>query len=110
MTWHKVAGVKTLEQAKSASAKVGDHIVYLAKRDGKLYAMDGVCSHAKCILDDIDEKTLKTKCRFHGAEFDITNGTMLVPPSIAPDMDKSKFGLKTFPVRENGMFVEVDVD
>ena len=110
MTWRKVVGAKTLENARSASVKVGERVIYVAKVKGKLFAMDGVCTHAKCILDDLDEEGLRSKCRFHGAEFNITNGNMVVPPSISPNVEKSKLGLNIYPIREEGLFVEIDVD
>lgn len=109
MSWHKTISAKALEKAKGASVKVGDEVVFISKVNGSLYAMDGVCSHAKCILGGLDADGKKVRCYCHDAEFDLTNGKMIAPPFVAPNAPLDKLGLKTIPIREENGFIEVDL-
>lgn len=109
MVWKKTISLKALEGAGSTSVKVGEHIIYMAHSDGKLYAMDGVCSHAKCILGTFNKENSTVKCWCHHAVFDIKDGKMIEPPFVAKNAPMEKLGLKTFEIRESGGFVEVDV-
>lgn len=72
--------------------------------------MDAVCSHARCILGELDKNALTVKCPCHHAVFDLNTGKMLEPPYVAPDAPKEKLGLKLIPVRENNGWIEVDVE
>lgn len=109
MVWKKTISYKAIEAAGSASVRVGGNVVFIAHRGGKLYAMDGVCSHARCILGRFDSEKLTTKCECHHAVFEVETGKMIEPPYVAKEAPMEKLGLKTFDVRETGGFVEVDV-
>lgn len=109
MVWHKTVSAKALDKAKFASVKVGDEVVFISKTNGKLYAMSGVCSHAKCILGDLNEETLKVKCKCHDAVFELESGKMVEPPFVAPNAPMDKLGLPTYQIREENGFIEVDL-
>ncbi len=109
MSWHKTISAKALDKAGGASVKVGDEIVYISKASGKLYAIDGVCSHAKCILGELSQSVGKVRCFCHDAEFDLASGKMITPPFVAPNAPLHKLGLRTHPIREEGGFIEVDL-
>lgn len=110
MTWQKVVGVKAIENAGGhLSAKVGDNIIFFTKNKEGLQAMNAVCSHAKCILGEYDEEKNQVKCPCHHAVFDLGNGNMIKPPSVAPNSPMEKLGLKKFNVRENQGFIEVEI-
>lgn len=109
MVWKRTISAKALEKAKSAAVKVEDKVVFIANIKGVLYAMDAVCSHARCILGQLDEEKLTVKCCCHHALFDLRSGQMLEPPYVAPDAPKEKLGLKTYQIRDNGGWIEVDI-
>ncbi len=109
MVWHKTISAKALEKAGGASVKVGDGVVYISKVKGKLYAINGVCSHAKCILGDLEPEELKVRCYCHDAKFELGTGKMVAPPFVAPNAPMDKLGLATYPIREENEFIEVDL-
>ncbi len=109
MVWKKTISAKALEKAGNASVKVGEHVVFISNVGGTLYAMNGVCSHFRCILGELNSEDLKVKCGCHGAVFELETGNMVKPPFVAPDMKMEKMGLDTFPVREENGFIEVEL-
>ncbi|MCL4337745.1 MAG: Rieske (2Fe-2S) protein [Candidatus Thermoplasmatota archaeon] len=109
MVWHKTISVKALEKAGGASVKLGEEVVFLSKVNGKLYAMNGVCSHAKCILGDLEPSELKVRCLCHDAKFELDTGKMVAPPFVAPNAPMEKLGLKTYSIKEENGFIEVDL-
>lgn len=109
MTWRKTITAKALEKAKGASVQVGENVVYISNIEGKLYAINGVCSHAKCILGEPKVQDRKVRCFCHDAEFDVTSGKMTAPPYVAPNAPMDKLGLSTYPIREENGFIEVDL-
>lgn len=109
MVWKRTISAKALEGAGHASVKVGEEVIFIAAVDGALHAIDAVCSHAKCVLGDFDKSSLQVKCPCHHAVFDLKSGEMLVPPFVAPNAPKEKLGLKTYGIRSNEGFIEVEI-
>ncbi|MEM1598308.1 MAG: sulredoxin [Pyrobaculum sp.] len=112
--WRRTISAAALEKAKAAAVKIDykegeSKVVFIAWVGGRLYAVDAVCTHAKCILGQLDESTLTVKCPCHHAVFDLKTGAMLEPPYVAPNAPKERLGLRTYPVRINEGWVEVDV-
>ena len=69
--------------------------------DGKFYATDGLCTHGNAHLaDGLVEGTI-IECAKHNGRFDIRDGSPQRLPVCV--------GLKTFPVRENGGKLLVDL-
>jgi nitrite reductase/ring-hydroxylating ferredoxin subunit len=109
MSWNKVVGVKALENAGGEiSVKVGEDIIFIVKKESTYYGINAICSHAKCVLihSDLDKEQIKCPC--HNAVFEIKTGKMLQPPFVAPNAPKEKMGLRTFSVREQNGFIEVE--
>lgn len=109
MVWHKTISAKALEKAGGASVKVGDEVVFISKVSGKLYAINGVCSHAKCILGHLEPDELKVKCFCHDAKFELDTGRMVTPPFVAPNAPMDKLALSTYQIKEENGFIEVDL-
>ncbi len=110
MAWQKVVGLKALENGGNhITAKVGENVILFVKTEKGLEAMDGVCSHAKCILGEYDSSKNEVKCPCHNAVFNLENGHMVNPPFVAPNSPMDKLGLRKFNVRENNGFIEVEV-
>ncbi len=109
MVWHKTVSAKALEKTGGVSIKVAGEIIFATKMNGKFYAMNGVCSHAKCVLGHAEKDGLKVKCPCHDAEFELETGKMVTPPSVAPNAPMDKLGLKTYPIKEENGFIEIDL-
>ncbi|MEM0140161.1 MAG: sulredoxin [Ferroplasma sp.] len=110
MAWRKILGVKALENAGNhLSVKISDsEIVFITKQNGKIYGIDGICSHLHCILGNMTEDNNKVRCPCHNAEFELETGKMVRPPFIAPDTPMEKYTLKTYNLREAGNFIEIE--
>lgn len=109
MVWRKTISLKALEGAGSTSVQIGEKVIFIASSKGKLHAMDGVCSHAKCILGTLQQENLTVKCWCHDAVFELESGKMIEPPYVAKNAPMEKLGLTTYDIRETGGFVEVDI-
>lgn len=107
--WRRTISAAALEKAGYAAIKVEDKVVFVAKVGDRLYGIDAVCSHARCILGHLDAERLTVRCPCHHAVFDLRTGAMLEPPYVAPNAPKDRLGLKVYQVRDNGGWIEVDV-
>jgi len=78
--------------------------VAVCNADGKLYAVEDVCTHDGGPLGEGVLEGCAIECPRHGAQFDIRTGEVLRAPAYLP--------IRTFPVRaENGqILVEIDQD
>ncbi|MGP6220082.1 Rieske 2Fe-2S domain-containing protein [Caldiplasma sukawensis] len=109
MTWHKIVGIKAVENAGGhVSVKVGDNVIFIVKDKDGLHAIDGVCTHARCILGEYNEDSKEVKCPCHSAVFDLKTGKMLKPPTVAPNTPLEKNVLKHYGIRESNGFVELE--
>jgi nitrite reductase/ring-hydroxylating ferredoxin subunit len=76
--------------------------IAVANVDGRLFAMDEMCTHEQCSL--VEEGTLEgpvVTCGCHGAQFDVRTGEVLAPPALEP--------LRVYPLRmeQDDIVVEV---
>jgi nitrite reductase/ring-hydroxylating ferredoxin subunit len=80
----------------------GGRQIVLARVGGRLFALDGECSHQFADLDrgTLDGETLV--CPIHWSRFDLQTGAALGPPATRP--------LTTYPVTAGGDAVEVGGD
>jgi 3-phenylpropionate/trans-cinnamate dioxygenase ferredoxin subunit len=78
--------------------------VAVCNADGKLYAVEDVCTHDGGPLGEGILEGCAIECPRHGAQFDIRTGEVLRAPAYLP--------IRTFPARaENGAIqVEIDTD
>lgn len=110
MAWRRLFSQKALESAGgSVAVKVDDKVVFVAAVGDRIYALEGACTYARCVLGALDRERLTVRCFCHGALFDLKTGAMLEPPTVSPNAPKEKMGLKTFEARLNGGWVEVDI-
>jgi nitrite reductase/ring-hydroxylating ferredoxin subunit len=79
--------------AKAADIRPGDLVavdvagtrIALANVQGRFYAIGDTCTHEQCSLagDGTLDGHIVT-CGCHGAQFDVTDGTVLAPPAPEP--------------------------
>ncbi|HXP93640.1 MAG TPA: non-heme iron oxygenase ferredoxin subunit [Candidatus Binatia bacterium] len=75
--------------------------VLLCNVEGRIYAVEDVCTHDGAPLDqgELDGKCIV--CPRHGATFDVTTGAALTLPAVLP--------VTTYPVRieDDGIYVDL---
>lgn len=82
VTIGKTADIKPGELALF---EVAGRRIAVANADGRFFAIDDTCTHEQCSL--AEEGTLEGTvviCGCHGAQFDVTTGTVLAPPAPEP--------------------------
>ena len=76
--------------------------IAVANVDGRLFAIDEMCTHEQCSL--VEEGTLEgpvVTCGCHGAQFDVRTGEVLAPPALER--------LRVYPLRMEQDDVVVEV-
>lgn len=95
----KVGKAAHLPEGEAVAFEIGDLRVCVAHVGGKLYAMDGYCTHAGAPMGVLEGKRLV--CPFHGGEFDAETGQATRPPA--------RDELTMYAVRVNGEDLEVEL-
>ena len=87
----------------SMQAKVldGREIVICHTREGGVFALDNVCTHAHARMCEGRLRATRLVCPLHGASFDVRDGRVLGPPATVP--------LPTYPVRVVDGMIEVSL-
>jgi nitrite reductase/ring-hydroxylating ferredoxin subunit len=78
--------------------------VVLCNVDGRIYAVEDVCTHDGGPLEEGFLEGCAIECPRHGAQFDVRTGEVLRPPAYLP--------IRTFPVRmeDDHILVEFELD
>ncbi|HLN89096.1 MAG TPA: non-heme iron oxygenase ferredoxin subunit [Candidatus Binatia bacterium] len=97
----KLCDKNILAPGEPRSFKIKGHEILAVKVGGKIYCLDGRCTHAGA---PIAEGTLGGEvltCPWHYSQFNITTGEVLRGPADKP--------LKIYPVeeRENSVFIDL---
>ena len=74
-----------VEAGELAAFDVEGTRIAVANVDGRLFAIDEMCTHEHCSL--VEEGTLEgpvVTCGCHGAQFDVRTGQVLAPPALEP--------------------------
>ena len=82
MSFTEVAQVNEVPTGTMKSYSVGGKQILAANIDGKLYAINSVCTHAG---GDLSKGKLEGKivtCPRHGSKFDVTTGKSISGPKI----------------------------
>lgn len=100
MSWVSVAKATELEEDVPFPADIDDLEVVIVQHQGRLYALENECSHAKVALHEGEVLGDTIECYLHGAAFDLATGEALCLPATKP--------VRVFPVRIEGDDVQVD--
>ncbi len=106
MTKVKVAKLSEVQPGKMIGLDVQGKKLLLANVSGKLYAMDGLCTHMAGHLWEGGLTGMTVKCPKHGAEYDLATGKNTKKPWLP---FAKAFDLKTYPVSVEGDDVLVEV-
>jgi 3-phenylpropionate/trans-cinnamate dioxygenase ferredoxin component len=97
---HRVAKVSEIAPGTTRRVVVDSLEVLLCNVDGKIYAIEDVCTHDGGPLDQGELEGECVVCPRHGATFDVKTGDALTLPAVVP--------LMTFEVLVEGDDVFVD--
>jgi len=82
MSFVEVAQANEVPTGTMKSYSAGGKQILIANIDGKLYAINGVCTHAG---GDLSKGKLEGKivtCPRHGSKFDVTTGKSISGPKV----------------------------
>lgn len=100
--WINVGSVDEIPPGHHKTIDIHDVMVAVFNVDGKLYAIEDVCTHDGGILTGGDVQGHVVTCPRHGAQFDIRTGEVLAPPAYEP--------VATFPVRIHAGMIQTRDD
>jgi 3-phenylpropionate/trans-cinnamate dioxygenase ferredoxin subunit len=101
MTTLPVAKISDIASGATQRVTVAGREILLCNVDGRIYAVEDLCTHDGGALDAGELEGCRIMCPRHGAYFDVTTGRALTLPAILP--------VPTFSVRVNGDDIFVDV-
>lgn len=79
-----VGASESIEEGEMVACEVGKETVVIGRANGKVYAVDGICTHAYSELVDGELDGTCLTCPLHFACFDIRDGTVLEGPAQQP--------------------------
>src|ERR1051325_10692496 len=79
--YHKVADKKELQEGGLLKVEADDEAIVLSMINGRIYAMDAVCSHEGGPLEDGKVDGYEIECPWHGSKFDVRTGEVTNPPA-----------------------------
>jgi ferredoxin-NADP reductase/nitrite reductase/ring-hydroxylating ferredoxin subunit len=84
--YQKVANKKELREGSLLKVELLGKPVVLCMVNGKVYAIDAVCSHEGGPLEDGTLDGYEVECPWHGSKFDIRTGEVRNPPADKPQL------------------------
>lgn len=82
MTKVKIGKMSDIPPNRMTAVEVLDKKILVANLDGRLYAMDGLCTHAAGHLWEGKLVGTTVKCPKHGSEFDVRTGKVIKGPWV----------------------------
>jgi nitrite reductase/ring-hydroxylating ferredoxin subunit len=70
----KVTSLEKIPKGKMIKIVVKGIEIMLANVNGKIYAIDNICSHEECGLNEGNLEGYIVTCSCHGAKYDVRNG------------------------------------
>ena len=92
--FQKVASKDELQEGVLLKVQVRDKEIVLSKIEGKVYAIDNICTHQGGPLNEGELKGYNLKCPWHYAVFDVRNGRV-------SDRTVWATNLNSYPVKVN---------
>jgi nitrite reductase/ring-hydroxylating ferredoxin subunit len=80
----------------------GRDVLICHPREGGVYAVDNICTHALARMDEGRLRGSRLICPLHGASFDVRDGRVLSAPATRP--------LPSYPVRVVAGMIEVAIE
>lgn len=89
--FYVVAAVDDVKEGQQMHVELDGEQILLCNHQGEYYAIAYYCSHAEFPLDGGSMTNHCITCPYHGAEFDMRDGSVLSPPAFE--------GIKTYGVK-----------
>jgi nitrite reductase/ring-hydroxylating ferredoxin subunit len=70
----KTTTIDKIRVSEKIKVEVKNNEIMLANVDGKIYAIENICSHEQCGLNEGDLNGFVITCPCHGAKYDVRNG------------------------------------
>ena len=86
MAKHRVAKVSEVAPGTTRRVVVDSLEILLCNVEGKIYAIEDVCTHDGGPLDQGELEGDRVVCPRHGATFDVRTGEALTLPAVLPVM------------------------
>ncbi len=89
----RVANADLPEEGALVALEIDGEPVVLARRNGKLFAIDGICPHAGAMLGDGELDGDEVVCPYHGWGFHLETGicrqvpALCAPPHTVEEVD-----------------------
>ena len=96
-----VAKTTELGPGRAKAVQVKGQTIALFNIGGAYYAIDDTCTHQGGPLSEGEVEGTAVTCPWHGAQFNLTSGDVLVPP--APE------GVKSYKVHVEGDEIRLEV-
>jgi nitrite reductase/ring-hydroxylating ferredoxin subunit len=101
LEFHPVARSNEIPEGALLGARLGDRELVLGRFEGRVYALDGACSHQGAPLCEGDLDGPVLSCPLHNGAFDLRTG---VPERLPVDTPIARYA-----VREVGDVVQVSL-
>ncbi len=101
MAFVSVGKASEVPEGSVHTTDVDDREIAVCRANGELYAFENLCTHDDGPLDQGELDGFEIECPRHFARFDVRTGEVRRGPAFLP--------VETFPVRQNGDEIEVDL-
>src|SRR5262249_51603704 len=81
-----VAGREGLQEGSLLKVELHGRPIVLSMVNGKVYAIDAICSHEGGPLEDGTLDGYEVECPWHGSKFDVRTGEVTNPPAETPQL------------------------
>lgn len=102
----KIGKPSDFPQGKLSGVNVNGKMLVVANLEGKVYAIEGICTHMNGKLWEGKLVGFNVKCPEHGTEYDMRNGKMMKKPAYPFGV---AYDLKSYPVTTEGDDVLVEI-
>ncbi|MFC1962149.1 Rieske (2Fe-2S) protein [Chloroflexota bacterium] len=113
--FNDVGKLKDFKNGKKKKITVQGHEILIAMVEGKLYAVDNLCTHLEGNLSKGKLKSTIIECPLHGTQFDLQDGKVVrwlkgygSLSRVDEEFKKSR-ALKTYDVKVDGEIVSIEV-
>src|SRR5262245_54069433 len=80
----RVCAVSEIPEESVISVVVDDLPIAIVRSEGRLYAIEDVCSHENVALSEGEVEDGTIECWLHGSRFDLATGRAIGPPASRP--------------------------
>ena len=98
---HTVATIDSLPPGSALAVDVGSLRLAVFNVGGTYYAVDDECPHSGGPLSEGDLDGTRVECPWHGAVFDLTDGSVKCPPA--------ECGVSSYSVQVDGDEIKVEI-